>query len=106
MIIIVVNQRGHEHLLAAQPVAEVAEHQRSDGAGHEPYAERRERCEGAQDGVDVREEQLAEDQRRRDPVEVEVVPLEHRAREARRHHLGHRLVGRSVRHRYLPLLFD
>ena len=69
-------QRDDQHLLAADPVAEVPEDHAAEGARDEAErvgAERQQRPGGL---LALREEQLAEDQGGRGAVEEEVVPLD------------------------------
>jgi len=84
-------QRDHEHRLASGAVAEVAEDDPAERARREADAEGRERREGADRRVDLREEQVAEDQRRGGPVQEEVVPLDGGADEAGQGDLTQRL---------------
>ena len=84
-------QRQHEHRLAADAVAEVAEHDPAERARGEADRVRAERQQRADQRLGVREEQLAEDQRRRRAVQEEVVPLDRRADEARQRDLPHGL---------------
>ena len=74
---------GDEGALAADAVAEVAEHDRADGSGDEGDAEDGERGEARDGGVVVREEDGREDEDGGRRVDVEVVELDGRADEAR-----------------------
>ncbi|EMP74704.1 ribonuclease E [Burkholderia pseudomallei MSHR1043] len=74
-------ERRHQRLLAADPVAEMAEEEPAERAREEADRERRERRHRARERIVRREEQLAEDERGRVRVDVEVVPLDHRADE-------------------------
>ena len=76
-------QRGDEGGLPAEPVAEVAEHDRADRARDHRRAEHRERREERGGVVAGREEQDREDEDGRGRVGVEVVELDRRADEAR-----------------------
>ena len=76
-------QRRGEGLLAAQAVAEVAEHGAAHRAGHEGHTEGRERQEGRDQVLLGGEEQMREHQRRGRPVDEEVVPLDARAQQRR-----------------------
>ena len=69
-------QRGDEHLLAADPVTEVAEDDAAEGARHEAERVGAERQHGRGGRLALREEQRAEDERRGRAVEEEVVPLD------------------------------
>ena len=73
----------HEHLLAADPVAEVAEHDPAERAGEVARGERAEAGHGADERVEVREEDLVEHDRGRRGVQQEVVVLDHAAEVAR-----------------------
>ncbi|MCY1512951.1 hypothetical protein D9M68_474320 [compost metagenome] len=70
------DQRGHQRVLAPDPVAQMAEHQPSQRPGQEPCRESAERRHRADERVRRREKHLAEDQRGRGGVDVEVVPLD------------------------------
>ena len=90
----------HEHLLAADPVAEVAEHDAAERAGEVAGGERAEAGDGADQRVEVGEEDLVEHDRGGRGVQQEVVVLDHAAEVARQHgtaQLRAREVG--VRHR-------
>ena len=95
-------QRQDQHLLAADPVAEVAEDQAADGSGEEADGERAERGELRGRAVEPVEEELVEDQPGGGPVEEEVVPLDRGAdrggdrHPARGRAVGH--LGRRGRH--------
>ena len=82
------HQRRDERGLAADPVAEVTEDHAADGAGEEPDGERRERRERAGQRRDVREELRREHRDGGEAVDVEVVPLDGRAHEARERDLA------------------
>ncbi len=69
-------QRGHQHALAAEPVADVPEEHRADRAGEVADAERRQRQQRARGRVRRREEDLAEDEGRGGAVDEEVVVLQ------------------------------
>src|SRR5699024_1472650 len=69
-------QRGDEGLLPADPVAEVAEDDRAEGAGDEGDAEDRERAEQLRRRRLVGGEERREDQRRGGRVGVEVEEYE------------------------------
>ena len=89
----------HEHLLAADPVAEVTEHDAAQRTGEVAGGERAEAGDGADERVEVGEEDLVEHDRRGRRVQQEVVVLDHAAEVARQHgsaELGAREVG--VRH--------
>ena len=73
-------QRQHEHRLAADAVAEVAEDDAAERPRDEADGEGAEREQRADQRIDAREEQLAEDQRGGGAVEEEVVPLDRRCR--------------------------
>ena len=86
----------HEHLLAADPVAEVTEHDAAQRAGDVAGGERAEARDRADERVEVREEDLVEHDGRGRRVEQEVVVLDHAAEVARQHgsaELGAREVG-------------
>jgi hypothetical protein len=71
------HQQGHhQHGLAAQLVAVVAEDDPADGAGDEPGGRGGEGQQRAGKRVGVGEEQLVEDQGRSRAIEEEVVPLQ------------------------------
>ena len=89
------DQRG----LAADPIAEVAEDGRADGAGGEAHGVGRERGERARVGARAREEQMREDQRRGRPVQEEVVPLDRGADGAGDHGAAHLACGADSPHR-------
>jgi hypothetical protein len=86
-------QRQHQQLLAAQPVAEVAEHHSTDRTGEEAHCEGGEAQEGPCQLFTLREEELAEHHRRGDAVEEEVVPLDRRTDETRADHADDRCPG-------------
>jgi hypothetical protein len=86
-----IRQRDDKHRLAADAVAVVTEDQSADGACGEADGERPERGERADSGLRLREEQLVEDERRRGPVQEEVVPLDRGTDEARQGDLAQRL---------------
>ena len=73
----------HEHLLAADPVTEVAEHDPAERARQVAGGERAEAGHGADERVEVREEDLVEHDRGRRGVQQEVVVLDHAAEVAR-----------------------
>ncbi len=78
------DQRDHQGVLAADAVAEVTEDDAADGSGEEPGPqghERQQRRDARREFVG--EEDLAEDERRRRSVDVEVVPLDGGADEGR-----------------------
>jgi hypothetical protein len=81
------DQGDDEHLLAADAVAEVAEHDATDGSGQEPHTEGGERQQRTDERAGVREEQLREDEGGGGAVDEEVVVLDGRADEAGRGHL-------------------
>jgi len=66
----------HEHPLAAEPVAEMAEHDPAERTEQEADAEGRERRERAHGRADLREEFGIEYERGDDPVQQEVVPVD------------------------------
>ena len=66
----------HQHRLAAEPVAEMAEDRAADGPRQEADRESAERGEGADPRVDGGKELLVEDQRRGGAVDQEVVPFD------------------------------
>ena len=72
----------HQHPLAAEPVAVVAEHDAAERPEQEADAEGRERRERAHRRADFREELGIEYQRGDDPVQQEVVPVDDSADEA------------------------
>ena len=69
-------ERSDEHLLAADPVTEVAEDDAAEGAGDEAERVGAEGQQGRGGGLALGEEQRAEDERRGRAVEEEVVPLD------------------------------
>jgi hypothetical protein len=66
----------HQHPLAAEPVAVMAEHDAAERAEQEADAEGRERRERAHRRADLREERGIEDQRGDDSIQQEVVPVD------------------------------
>ncbi|GAA2806907.1 hypothetical protein GCM10020219_093330 [Nonomuraea dietziae] len=80
-------QADDQQRLAAEAVAEVAEDQAAERAGHEADGVGEEREERAGQRVGVGEEQDVEDERRRRAVQEEVVPLDGGADQARGHDL-------------------
>jgi hypothetical protein len=84
------HEREHEHLLAADLVAVVAEDRAADRTGEEADAERRERRQRGDHRRGVGEEQLVEDERGDRAVEHEVVGLDDGADGARDGELGDR----------------
>jgi hypothetical protein len=96
--------RQHEHPLAAQAIAEVAEDQAAERAGEVAGGERAEAGDRGQCRIEVGEEDLAEDHRARRGVEKEVVVLDETAEEAGRdgsaelsaHEVHPRLRGRGT----------
>src|SRR5512133_1495563 len=83
-------QRQHQHGLAADAVAEVAEDDPAQGAGREADAVGGQGQQRARGRLHLGEEQLVEDQRGGGAVEEEVVPLDGGADEAGRHDLPDR----------------
>ena len=75
-------ERGHEHPLAAEPVAVAREEQAAERPRGESHGVGAEARHDAGRRRDVREEQRAEDEGGRRAVDHEVVPLEHGADEA------------------------
>jgi hypothetical protein len=75
----------HEHLLAADPVTEVAEHDAAERAGEVPGGQGAEAGNGGDQRIEVGEEDLAEHHRRGRGVQQEVVVLDHAAEVARQH---------------------
>ena len=71
-------ERDDEHALAPDLVPVVAEEDPAYGPRREPDAEGSERQQHPYEGVVAREEERPEDQRRRRPVQKEVVPLDRR----------------------------
>ncbi|MCP9980537.1 hypothetical protein LUX32_25200 [Actinomadura madurae] len=69
----------HEHALASHPVPEVADERAADRSGDEADGEGRQRGEVAGQGRGAGEELRGEDERRREGVDEEVVPLDGRA---------------------------
>ena len=72
----IISRRDDEHLLAADPVTEVAEDHAAERPRHEPEGVGAERQQRAGRPGRVGEEQRAEDEGGRRPVEEEVVPLD------------------------------
>jgi hypothetical protein len=81
-------QRQHQHGLAPDAVAEMAEDDAAQGAGREADPIGGQRQQRARGRLDLGEEQLVEDQRGGRAVEEEVVPLDSGADEASRHDLS------------------
>ena len=75
-------QRSDERGFAAQPVAIMAEHQRTDWSGDEGDGEAGEAEQQLQIGIVGREEQRPEHQRRGGGVDVEIIEFHRRADEA------------------------
>ena len=82
------DERIDQHGLAADAIAEVAEHDAAQGPRDEPDGERPERGERADQRIDGRKEEPVEDERRGSAVKEEVVPLDRGADEARENHLA------------------
>ena len=90
-----------EGVLAPDEVAEPAEHQRAERPHEEAGGERQQREDVGGGVVDAGEELLGDDRRER-AVEIEVVPLEHRAERGRENHATVRSIdaaGARLRHR-------
>jgi hypothetical protein len=85
-----------EHLLAADAVAEVAEHDAADGPGQEADAEGGEGEQRPDERAGVGEEQFGEDQRGGSAVDEEVVVLDGGADETGRGHFRRRGRRRGV----------
>ena len=77
-----IDERQHEHRLAADLVAVVADDDAADRPRDEPDGVGAEGGQRAHQRVEGGEEQAVEDQRRRRAVEEEVVPLDRGADEA------------------------
>jgi hypothetical protein len=75
-------QRHDEHVLAAQLVAVVAEHDPAQRPSHETDRVRREREQGTDERVEAGEEDLVEHQGGGRAVDEEVVPLQRGADQA------------------------
>ena len=87
-------QRQDQHLLAADPVSEVAEDQAADRPGQESDREGPERRELRCGAVEPTEEELVEDESGGSAVEEEVVPLDRGAHSrGDRHPAGRRTLG-------------
>ena len=84
------HERVDQHRFAPDAVAEVAEDHSADGSRHKTDGKCAEGRERACERVDVREEELVENQGRRRAVEEEVVPLDGRPDEARQDDLPER----------------
>jgi hypothetical protein len=76
------HQRCHQHGLAADLVAKVSEDHAAQGTGKEADSKGGEGRHLAGKGINVGEEQRAENQRRGGAVKEEVVPLDRGANEA------------------------
>src|SRR5690606_20490603 len=87
--------RHEEGVLAPDEIADPAEHDRPERSHREPGGERGEREDEPRGLVDPGEE-LRRDDRGEQAVEVEVVPLEHRAERRRRDDLEMRIAQRRV----------
>jgi hypothetical protein len=88
----------HQHRLAADAVAEMAEQDAADRAGEKAGRVCAERRQRAGQRIDVREEQAVEDQGRRGAIDQKVVPFDDGADRSGKHHGGHRpllAAGRS-----------
>src|SRR5690606_10248547 len=85
--------RHEEGVLAPDEIADPAEHDRPERSHREPGGERGEREDEPRGLVDPGEE-LRRDDRGEQAVEVEVVPLEHRAERRRRDALEMRIARR------------
>ena len=75
-------QRDHQHVLAAQLVAEVTEDDPAERPRDEAHRVRREGQQGADQRLEAGEEQLVEDQGGGRAVDEEVVPLQRGADQA------------------------
>jgi hypothetical protein len=69
-------KRGDERRFAADPIAEVTEDDRTEGAGCESHEVRREGQQHADKGIGLGEEHLREDEDRGHAIQEEVVPLD------------------------------
>ena len=86
-------QRGNERGLAADAIAEVAEHDGPDRPRDERDRECRERCERGGGGVRRRKKQPWKHEHRGRRVDVEIEELDGRADQARKQHLTRRVQG-------------
>jgi len=82
-------QRHHEDVLAAEPVAIVAEDHPAQWPCDKAHGVRREGQQGADQRLEAREEELIEHQRRSGAVNEEVVPLQRSADQARNNHTAY-----------------
>lgn len=82
-------QTRDKHCLPAHPVAEVAEDDATERSYHESDTECGERCQGAGERVERREENFIEDQRRCGAEDEHVEELDQRADEASECDLRH-----------------
>jgi hypothetical protein len=81
------DEAEHQQPLAADPVAEMAEHDASHRPRHEAERVGGEGEQGAGQRIEFGEEELVEDERRGRAVEEEIVPFDGRADQAGEHHL-------------------
>ncbi len=81
----------HQHVLAAEAVAQVAEQDAAERAGDEADGEGGEGQQGGHRRVAGVEEDLRENDRGHGRVEVEVIPLQHRTEDGRRRDLAQAL---------------
>lgn len=78
-------------------VAEVSEYQPAERARKKADRVSAQRRDGSKHGLQLREEQLVEDQRRCGSIQQKVVPLDTRAEDARPHDLAEHAVQRDLR---------